>query len=243
VTHKFSKYLVLAIGALGLTALPALADSPCTSGSLATYVDSTYGGTASPTFACSVTSGGVTLDFSQFNYTPGGSTQLTASEIGVAPITVPDGPGLSFNPAAAITSGTEDVDVGFTVTAEGGASISDIYIALSNVLTTGTGTVTYDENFCGGPELKCSLYVEAPATNDTNVVQLSTTDIGGPVSSLTITKDVLLSAGSSGSASTTGFLNEYSTTATPEPRAISLLLGLGLLAGFVIFKRRQATQS
>jgi len=241
VTHKITKYLILATGALCLSAIPALADSACTATNLGNYVDSMYGGTASSSFSCSVTSDGVTLDFSNFTYTPGGSTQIAADDIGVSAVTTPDGPGLNFDPAASISSGTEDVEIGFTVTAEGGADLSDIYIDLANVLTTGTGTVTYDEEFCGGMENECSLYVEAPATDDVNSVNLSNTAIGGPVTSLTITKDVLLSAGTAGTASTTGFLNEYSTV--PEPRGVSMLLGLGLLAGFVVFKRRQVVQS
>ena len=78
-THKFSKFLVLAIGALGLSALPALADSPCPTASLATYLADFSGSTG-----CTVTYDGVTLDFSQFSYTPGGSTQEAASSIGVS---------------------------------------------------------------------------------------------------------------------------------------------------------------
>jgi hypothetical protein len=240
VTHKFSQYLILAISALGLSALPALADSPCGTASLQTYLTSYSGSTG-----CTVTYNGVTLDFSEFNYTPGGTNPfLPASSIGVSPAPPPgtDGPGLNFNPATTITSGTEDIDVGFTVKALNGALINDIYIALTAPLTTGTGTDTYQEVFCGGPEDECSTFVEAPITNDTNLVNLANTDIGGPVSSLTITKDVLLNAGSNGTASLTGFLNEYSSP-VPEPRAASLVLGLGLLAGFAFFKRRRVAQS
>jgi hypothetical protein len=127
------------------------------------------------------------------------------------------------------------------VTAAPGVLIDDIYMGFGNVTTSGTGTALYTENFCGGPEDSCSLFVEAPVTSDTNAVKLSSTDIGGPVSSLTITKDLTLQTGTDGLAATSSFLNEYSTV--PEPRAVSLVLGLGLLAGFVFFKRRQVAQS
>jgi hypothetical protein len=242
VTHNIAKFLALAVGAIGLSALPALADSPCPTDPLSTYLTSYSAGSG---VGCTVSFGGVTLDFSKFFYTPGGTTMAPASSIGVSPAPPPngDGPGLNFNPAASISSGTEDIEVGFTVTALAGAQINDIFIALNAPLALGTGTINYQETFCGGPQNKCTIFVEAPVTNDTNVINLATTDLGGPVTSLSITKDVLLSAGSNGSATLTGFQNEYSTVSTPEPRAISLLLGLGLLAGFAIFKRRQATQS
>jgi len=223
----------------------ALADSPCVAGSLSSYVDSLYGGTASSNFSCSVTADGLTLDFSQFTYTPGGSTTEAASAIGAAPVTAPDGPGLQFNPGIPVnglTSGTEDFLVGFTVTAESGGEIGDVYINLSNVSTSGTGVATYEEQFCNS-QGTCSLYVENPITADSNVINLSNTALGGPVSSLTITKDVTLSAGSNGSAGLSGFNNEYSPSAVPEPRAVSYVLGLGLLAGFVIYRRRRVAQS
>jgi len=190
-------------------------------------------------FSCSVGN----LDFSNFSYNTGGTNPIAASSVGVTSVTTPDGPGLMFDPAAVISGSglTEDVFVGFKVTGLNGTLINDIYMGFGNVLTTGTGTALYTENFCGGPENQCSLFVEAPVTNDTNMVNLSSTAIGGPVSSLTITKDLQLVTGSSGLSATSSFLNEYSTV--PEPRGTAVLLGLGLLAGFLVFKRRQVAQS
>jgi hypothetical protein len=62
-----------------------------------------------------------------------------------------------------------------------------------------------------------------------------------PTTSLSIDKDVTLNPGSSGTVNVSSFGNQYSTV--PEPRAVSLVLGLGLLAGFAFFKRRQAAQN
>jgi hypothetical protein len=192
-------------------------------------------------FSCSVGN----LDFSNFTYNSSavGVPAVPASGVGVSPITTPDGPGLNFDPSGFVSGAnlSEDVMVGFTVTALPGTSIDDIYMGFGNVTTSGTGSALYTENFCGGKEDECSLFVMAPTTNDTNIVNLSSTAIGGPVSSLTITKDLTLQTGANGLAATSSFLNEYSTV--PEPRAVSLLLGLGLLAGFAFFKRRQVVQS
>lgn len=230
-SHKFVQYFILAVSALGLSALPAAADSPCASANLNTYL--------ATGFTCSVGN----LDFSDFSYLAGGTNQIAPTSIGVSAVTSPDGPGLNFNPAAQVSGSNLDTDilVGFTVTGINGALIDDIYMGFGNVTTTGTGSALYTENFCGGPENQCSIFVEAPNTNDVNYVNLSSTDIGGPVSTLTITKDLDLETGSSGLAATSSFLNEYSTV--PEPRSVSLVLGLGLLAGFVFFKRRQVAQS
>jgi hypothetical protein len=239
VTHKFGQYLILAISALGLSALPALADNPCPNSSGGSFDLNYYIANFAGSAGCTVGN----LDFSHFTYNTGGTNQVPSSSVGVTGVTSPDGPGLMFDPSAFISGSglTQDIFVGFTVTGLNGTLINDIFMGFGNVTTTGTGTALYTENFCGGAQNQCSLFVEAPVTGDTNMVNLSGTAIGGPVSSLTITKDLQLQTGSSGLAATSSFLNEYSTV--PEPRGITLLLGMGLLAGFVVFKRRQVAQS
>lgn len=237
-THKFAKFLILAASALGLSALPALADSACTTYSNLAQIESAG--------SCFVTSGGVTLDFSSFDYTPGGNDPiLNASGIGVSVETSPDGPGLSFNPAIVDTDGqSTDVNVEFTVTDETpGSLISDVYIALTGAYDSGTGsTTTYTETICGGAEDQCILYTEQPSGPGTDLISLiGNTATGGPVSSLRITKDADAVSGATGVSDLSGFVNEYSTV--PEPRAVSLVLGLALLAGFAIFKRRQVAQN
>jgi hypothetical protein len=231
VTHKFAQYVILAVSALGLSALPAAADSPCPSEALSLYLVSG--------FSCSVGD----LDFSDFSYNTGGTNPIAASSVGVAPVTSPDGPGLNFDPAAQISGSdlTQDIEVGFTVTATDGSLISDVYIAFGNVgPITGDGLATYNEQFCNLAGT-CSLDVEDPGSAKSKDILLTNTALGGPVSSLVITKDLMLSTGASGSASVSGFLNEYSEV--PEPRGVSILMGFGLLAGFVFFKRRQVSQN
>jgi len=241
VTHKFAQYLILAVGALGLSALPAAADSPCPNSSGGSFDLSYYVSTFGVGTGVGCTVGN--LDFTNFTYNTGGTNKVAATNVGVTEVTTPDGPGLMFDPSGFVsgTNLSQDVFVGFTVTGLNGTLIDDIFMGFGNVTTTGTGTALYTEQFCTGMEDQCSLFVEAPITGGTNMVNLKNTAIGGPVSSLNITKDLTLQTGSSGLAATSSFLNEYSTV--PEPRGITLLLGLGLLAGFVVFKRRQVAQS
>lgn len=243
-THKFTQGLILAVSALGLSALPALADSACAPGSLSTYVDSLYGGTAASNFSCFVTADGATLDFSNFTYNTAGTNPVPVSSVGVVAATSPDGPGLEFDPDATISGKnlSSDVNVGFTVTAENGALISDIYLAFDGVSVANGGTVALTEQFCSLMGT-CTTEIEDPTTALSDSFPLSSTALGGPVSSLVITKDLQLTTGnkSGAQASDSGFMNEYS--AVPEPRSISLILTVGLLAGFAFFKRRQVTQS
>jgi hypothetical protein len=244
VTHKFTQCFILAVGALGLSALPALADSPCVPGPLSTYVDSLYGGTAAADFSCSVTAAGTTLDFSDFTYNTAGTNPVAVGSVGVSIATSPVGPGLEFDPDATITGAnlSSDVNVGFTVTAENGSLISDVYLAFDGVFVQNGGTASLTEQFCDLVGA-CSTQIEDPLTALSSNFLLSSTALGGPVSSLVITKDLqLTTSGAAGSQSMdSGFKNEYS--AVPEPRSISLILTVGLLAGFAFFKRRQVTQS
>ncbi len=242
--QKFTQFFILAVSALGLSALPALADSACTPGSLSTYVDSLYGGTAAANFSCFVTSNGVTLDFSNFTYNTAGTNPMPVGNVGVTVATSPDGPGLEFDPNATISGSnlSQDVNVGFTVTAENGAQISDIYLAFDGVYVQNGGTVSLTEQFCSLLG-KCSTQIEDPTTALADSFLLSSTALGGPVSSLVITKDLQLNTTSEpgSQALDSGFMNEYS--AVPEPRSTSLVLTVGLLAGFAFFKRRQVAQS
>ena len=222
-TQKFAQYFILAVSALGLSALPAFADAPCPTGvDLNTY---TAAG-----FTCSIGN----LDFSNFDYAS--STGTTASEVAVDPVMGPDGPGFNFDGAWAAGAGQNlDADIKFNVTATSG-SIDDIYIILAASSTTGNGSASYSENYCySGPNEPCFLAVEQPGAAQTDIVTLNS-----PQTFLSIDKDLSL-FGNSGSVMVSSFGNQYSSV--PEPRAVSLVLGLGLLAGFAFFKRRQVTQS
>jgi hypothetical protein len=64
-----------------------------------------------------------------------------------------------------------------------------------------------------------------------------------PSTSISITKDLIISGGSNGTASMSDFSNYYSHSAVPEPRAVSALLGLGFFGIMAFVKRRQAVRS
>src|SRR5579862_9762469 len=206
----------------------------------------------SGTSGCTVTYNGVTLGFDQFFYSSSNNgttyTPTPASGVTVTPAPPPgnDGPGLNFNPGIGVgnevgSGQVDDVAVGFTVTdLTPNTLIDDVYIALNAPVVTGTGNISYSETICLTTGT-CTIYVDDPTTALATSINLAQSGLGGPVSTLSITKDVTLSGGSSGTAFMSFFQNEYSTV--PEPRAVSLLLGLGLLAGLAIFKRRQAAQN
>jgi hypothetical protein len=230
VTHKFSTYLILAVGALGLSALPALA-ATCANGQLGGTYTNTDG--SSDSFSCTLDSGNILL--SNFVYSAPG-TGVPADNVGVE-VDNPggDGFGLDFTGGwSASSPDTTDVDIKFDVTALNGTVIGDVYIILGASSFTGTGAATYEETFCesGSP---CFEQVENPGVAQTDVVTIT------PTTSLTIDKDVTLKPGASGTVNVSSFGNQYSTV--PEPRAVSLVLGLGLLAGFAFFKRRQSVQN
>jgi hypothetical protein len=181
------------------------------------------------------------LQFSNFTYS---SASVDPTTVNVAPITTPGFEGLGFNGAYGVGKNgqptSEDVFVGFTVTALQG-QLTDIHIDLSNVNATGTGLVDYTEQFCmlNGT---CQLEVFKPGSSLSTSIDLVNTAIGGPVTSLNITKDISLTAGSNGTASMSGFDNYYSHT-VPEPRTVSILLVGGFLGIVAFMKRRQAVRS
>jgi hypothetical protein len=216
--------------AMAVPACPQTALTP-------TYVQSTGAGLNPfpPGYVCDIGN----LEFSQFQYS---SAAIPASAINVQPMNNPGNEGIGFNGALGGNSGTlQDVFVSFTVTGLNGTMLHDLGIDLTNVSTSGTGDVHYTEQFCSTGH-GCSIFVDDPTTAFSTDILLSSTPIGGPVSSLNITKDVHISAGSSGSAFVSGFDNHYSNSPVPEPRAISIVLGMGL-AAFAFLKRRQAVRS
>lgn len=151
-------------------------------------------------------------------------------------------PGFEFTGPWSVT-GTganvgEDVNVEFTVTALTG-SISDVFIDLINSSIYGAGaSVSYTETVCNS-FTGCTLFVDNPVTGSaTDEITLSPA-----VTSITIDKDLQLNSGANGTATMSAFSNYYSTSPVPEPRAVSIVLGLGFLGIMAFMKRRQAVRS
>ena len=213
----------------------AMATPTCDQTTLATeYVTATG---ASNGFVCDIGN----LQFSNFSSSSPG---VPPASIGVVPITTPGFEGLDFTgPWGVGKNGqptVEDVNVSFTVTALTGL-LTDIHIDLAAVNATGTGLVDYTEQFCN-LDGTCQLEVFKPGSSLSTSIDLVNTALGAPQTSLNITKDVALTAGSNGTASMSSFDNYYSHT-VPEPRAVSILLGLGFMGVVAFMKRRQAVRS
>ena len=213
----------------------AMATPSCPATTLATtYVNADGSGLTPfpPGYVCDIGN----LEFSKFTYS---SAAIPAGDINVQPMNNPGNEGIGFNGPIGGNSGTlQDVFVSFTVTGLNGTMIEDLGIDLTNVSTSGTGDVHYTEQFCSIGH-GCAIFVDDPNTAFSSDILLANTPLGGPVSSLNITKDVHINAGSNGSAFVSGFDNHYSNV-VPEPRAVSAMLGFVFLGIVVFMKRRQA---
>jgi hypothetical protein len=209
----------------------AMADSACATKTMDFY-DGTTGPSAAP---CNI--GGI-LDFSNFKYTAtpfGGGPATPDTNVSVVPVS--DSNGIGFNFLGNWSSNTtSDVSISFDVTALGGALIDDIFIDFGNV--GGGGTVNYNETFCDKAG-KCDFSIEHPTTASHKEILLEDTALKGPVTFLHINKDVELTGGER-AATMSSFGNQYSYI--PEPRDVSMLLGLGLVVGVLVKRQLQSAQ-
>ncbi len=201
--------------------------------------------TPAPGYTCDIGN----LQFSNFTYSASLADEPGPAFVNAQPVTTPGDQGFNFTGPFSTSSGAAqygDVNIGFTVTALTG-SIDDIGIDIAAANTTGTGNINYTEQFCttttaSGSQV-CSIYTDTPTGPLSTEINLSNTALGGPVTTLTIMKDVSLNAGSNGTAYISAFGNVYSNSTVPEPRAVSILLSLGLFAIIVFMKKRQAARS
>jgi len=161
---------------------------------------------------------------------PSGTLGATA----VAPF-LPTNIGVDFGTVWATTSGqTIDDDISFSVSVgSGAASITDAGL-VQDSYTTGNGNVTVTEKGCSGMTYPCNQ-VWGVATNDTSFVNDT---IFSPTGTISVEKDIAIS-GNGGTAGVSSVADVFSTSEVPEPRAVSLLLGLGLVAGFAFKKKFQ----
>ncbi len=245
-SHKLVRFGFLS-ACLTVISMFTLAASPCSSGTLASYISLGSAG-------CTI--GGYTFfDFQLTNATgTGGATPIPASAIdveglgpagtsgaaAVAPFLTGD-IGVDFDTVWATTAGqTLDDNITFDVSVgAGAASITDAGI-VQDGYTTGNGSVTVAEKGCSGI---CTPSTEwGVATNNTSFVSDT---IFSATGTLSVEKDIALNGGT-GERSSAGLSNVadvFSTSEVPEPRALSLLLGLGLVAGFAFRKKFQSERA
>ncbi len=252
-THKIKTLLIFSACATVLSMYTAAA-APCVSGdTLAQYealgaTGCTYGG----------------LTFYDFGYATSNSagyngSAVAAGEITVNEVTNSTGSGFAFDSdwnSGTPNPGSEflDGDITFDVsTGTGGpATIEDAGLSqTSGVLGNGSATVTetigssntletfefgnnYNATTCAG------IGGTWEASNSTcSLLAVQTTFT--PTGSVSVSKDIDVASGSTGNATISLVQDTFSVV--PEPRALSLLLGFGLLAGLVIRKKFQSVKA
>jgi hypothetical protein len=185
--------------------------------------------------------------FSNFAYhgtsnPPGFS--IPAGGIDVTPITTPLNPGFQWSAGWHVSTSSgvlsQDSLFQFTVNSSS-ANITDVSLSIGGAGFSGTGSVTVDETVCLGATF--------PACSGGTVKTLEVFDsIDGVktfdevsfagVSEVDVQKDVLIDAGTAGSASLSLLTNQFSEQGTtPEPASI-LLFGSGALALAGVLRRK-----
>ena len=195
-------------------------------------------------FSCSIDD----KTFSNFQYTSSSNPpgfQLPAGSIAVTPITTPGNPGLQFSGGweASTTTGVLSMDSLFQFTVNvnpGGAKITDLSLSIGGVGFMGTGQVVVDETVCLGATFPSCTggtvdYLRVARDSNENIIYDQINFAG--VSEVDVEKDVLINAGTNGSASLSLVTNQFSEGTTPEPASI-LLFGSGALALAGVLRRK-----
>lgn len=182
-----------------------------------TYVSSAFGG------ALAVPAAGVTVD----TLGPAGSgASILNSSLG-----------LQFNAGWNALAGQEtDSDIGFTVTLLGGAmNIEDFGLAqVSGVLPNGSASVV--ENGCGpAPCTPSELAVMTFDYGGTNTQRVNDT-MFAPLGSVTVSKDISVTGGTTGSAHLSLVSDTFSQV--PEPMSLGFIGGGLALLGVARLRRR-----
>lgn len=220
---------------------------------------------ATDTLADYIANGSCTLgDLSFTNITGSASSTMSdlgTSQIQVTAITIPNDPGLQFNHGfdAIGSERVQNMTVSFTVTDTASSLIDDIG-PLLNAGATGKGSVTFQETYCniafanlkGFSSSGCGVF---SVTNPSG--SLAPLTLPTAVSSLTITEQLSFNSHGIGASDTKDSAfgsfggsvfdpiqpGPGNLSPVPEPRSVSLLLGLGLVAGLIVAKRFQAARS
>jgi hypothetical protein len=127
-----------------------------------------------------------------------------------------------------------DYLIGYTVSTTNGLPlINDIELSFNGVVTSPIATANVTEQAFVNGQLVGTVFVNTPTNLGTNQVPLGP---GGPFTSVTIQKDILLVAAPDGQVSISAINQTISQVPVPEPTSL-LFLGLGL-AGLGIWKRK-----
>lgn len=211
------------------------------------------GACGSGSYADYITSGfNCTIDdktFSNFQYSYSSNPPgfgVPPGSVTVTPIMTPGDPGFQFSTGwhASTSSGvqTQDSLFQFTVNVNpGGNLITDVSLSMGGAGFSGTGSVIIDETVCLGATFPaCSggtvdfleVFRDSSGTKTFDSISFA------GVSEVDVQKDVLIDAGTNGSASLSLVTNQFSEGgAVPEPGSI-LLFGSGALALVGVLRRK-----
>jgi len=190
------------------------------------------------------------LLFNNFVYTPTANPATLAipgAAVAINPIPASFDEGFGFQIASgfAATAPGSFVDsvLQFTVsTRDGSAGLTGLSLN-TNATSTGTGLASVSENFCvGGISTVNCATLRNISVQSVGGIGLNNSAILGGVARLAVSKDIIVSAGNSGTATTSlvdnQFSNNTSNSTVPEPATFALI-GLGL-GGIALARRRRA---
>ncbi len=218
------RQLMILAGAIFAIGQSGLAVTICSSGSVADYV--------------ALGSGGCTIGSDTFsNFGPRSNSAMTTaiplSTIQVTPSGGTTNPTLTFNFNVNASAGqTFEAIFSYRLL---GNNLTGSMITLSNTNSLGNGEVTDVQNICAGGMFGadgvsgCTGTVQGPLVNIGNGSDMA---IFGGAAFLSITDDLVVDSGGSGSASGGRFVDRFtaaSTSAVPEPGTI-LFTALGTAA-------------
>ncbi len=205
---------------------------PCTTQSLASYLTATS--------VCDISG----FLFGDFYYNPtslGGGPIVTAADVTVTPIFGAD-PGLTFSATWTGTgnSGT-DSEIGYHMASANGLPlIFETTLAMTSV-STGSANAVLDEFVCVGGTFSglCATnpgdVVEAQLSEGVGTLPQNPAILFGPVSNISVLKDVRAFGNGSGSTTISSITNQF-----PAPEPVSCLL---TLSGFILLGVRKFRRS
>lgn len=197
--------------------------------------NSTYDNYLGSGFTCTIND----QTYQDFAYTgtsnpPG--FEVPAGSIGVSPITTPGNPGLQWSAGWGVGTGlgilTQDSLFQFVVTSSN--PITDLSLSIAGVGFRGTGSISVDETACLGamlPSCTGGTVVELHVFDSSQGQQLFDEVNFAGVNLISVDKDLLVNAGTNGSAQVSVLTDQFSEGqgTVPEPSTITMF-GTGVLA-------------
>jgi hypothetical protein len=243
------KSMLFALPTLLAASVVNAAPIACPTGTAATYTSTVNA------------AGGCTEDgllFSQFAYTStssGTALSLPASGVAISPLLNALGTGFGFQIAGgfgATSGGVADGTLQYEVsTLDSSPSLNQLSLT-SNGTATGTGIAGVSENYCVGgmavPLTTCSSGLKNVSVQSTaSSSKLENTASFAGTSSVTVSKDIQVNGGTSGTATISLVSNQFKTgtsgvpSSVPEPGTFWLGGGALLLGGILRRAMHRAT--